>query len=69
MIYIWHKEQVISGLWGQPELKRQFNYHFMYDPDDQDPWGQANHGVWSHREPNEVPKEFKLALLILGVLK
>ena len=67
MIYIWHKEQVIEAEWIFKNLRHRYNYHFVYDPADPDHWGQLNHGVWSPKEPEQVPAEFRASLLIMGI--
>jgi hypothetical protein len=67
MIYIWHKEQVITGTWSYSEIRHRYNYHFMYDPADDHPWGQASHGVWLPKEPEEVPKELLAGMTLMEV--
>ena len=68
MIYVWHDNQVIQSGWNYEQIRHRYNYNFVYDPADPDPWGQLTHGVWSPKYGDEVPKEFRLALLLMGVL-
>ena len=68
--YLW-KGQEVFALQTWDEVLRYGN-HFAYDPGEDefdDRWGVVAKGRWWPRDPDSIPAEFKLKLLLLlGVL-
>jgi hypothetical protein len=68
--YLWQGKEVFTcSTWD--EVLRHSN-HFAYDPAEDefdDRWGMVSKGRWWPRDPNSIPPEFKLQLLLItGVL-
>ena len=68
MIYLWYNKEVVSYIFTSMRIPHRYNGCFSFDPDDPScPFGQIQFGRWADVEPDEVLKEFRAALLIMGI--
>ena len=69
MIYVWHNQQVIEVPdWDDPAIQDKYFRVFVYSTEED--WNLNyvhRDGSWSPRNFQDIPKEFQLALLLLGV--
>lgn len=68
MIYVWHKERVLACDWN---TAMRCSNCFAYDKDEipaTHRWAQIRKGRWASVELEQVPKEFRTSLLLMGVL-
>lgn len=67
MNYVWHDNQVIEleDVW---EAQQKYPRDYLFTRNKHKPFGFfSGNGYWIPVEPDKVPKEFKTALLLLGV--
>jgi len=65
-MYVWTGSEVKAI---SPHDWDKYDGHYLFDPLDVSDlqWGQCTHGRWAERTLEEVPKEFRLALLLMGI--
>lgn len=69
MNYIWHNQQLVAVPdMYDPAIKGKYIRAYLYAPDED--WSFLyihRDGTWSPRQLEDMPSEFRLALLLLGV--